>query len=291
MSPKHLLFRGLVAAKQARPRCLPPAEQCGVLEHVRVFYDETKEHIEGDDTRFLMIEWDPKKSVYIVYDRGAKSARCAKVLQLQLIIGAVNEMPVAPDLVADQLDFKRIQAHMLPESTLLRTTSNEDTSKLMSAQIWQFILDDDLHRADDSFAGHALHKAMALLLEKSGVSQGAKLISSIASAPAYPATFARRAQAGAAPRPSRQNRSFQAYDSTAGNRSAKAAVRPVNRPVQGAAIKPNQKRTGISRQASAGLGTTADMHISASNPNGKQLPQSLPKVQWLRHPSALVAMR
>ena len=72
---------------------------------------------------------------------------------------------------------------MLSGSTLLWTLVNWKAPKLMFAQTRRYILDNDLRRAVDSFGGNCIHKSMTLLLEKSGVSQGAELIASIGSAP------------------------------------------------------------------------------------------------------------
>jgi hypothetical protein len=83
---------------------------------------------------------------------------------------------MAPDLVADQLDLDLIQAHMLSGSTLLWKPVNWEASKLVFAQTRRYILDNDLRRAVDSFGGNCIHKSMTLLLEKSGISQGAELI-------------------------------------------------------------------------------------------------------------------
>ena len=90
-----------------------------------------------------------------------------------------------PDLVADQLDFGLIDAHMLPGSTLLWTAVDWEATKLIFAQVRRFIVDEDLRRAVDSYAGNCVHTAMTLLLEKSGVFQGAELIVAIASAPSH----------------------------------------------------------------------------------------------------------
>ena len=66
---------------------------------------------------------------------------------------------------------------------LLWKAVNWEASKLVFAQTRRYILDDDIRRAVDSFGGNCIHKSMTLLLEKSGVSQGAELIVSIGSAP------------------------------------------------------------------------------------------------------------
>ena len=124
---------------------------------------------------------DQKKTTFLVYDHEVKSTRSVKVQCLLSIVTAPTEM--APDRIADQLDFNQIQSHMLSGSTLLSATANWKATKLMFAQTRRFIVDDDLWRAVDSFAGNCIHKAMTLLLKKSGVSQGAELIVSIGSAP------------------------------------------------------------------------------------------------------------
>ena len=67
---------------------------------------------------------------------------------------------------------------MLFSSTLLWTARNWKAAKLLFAQTCRYIVDNDLRHAVDSFAGNC-----TLPLEKSGVSQGAKLIVSISSAP------------------------------------------------------------------------------------------------------------
>ena len=105
------------SAKPADRSTLPQNEQYDDYERVQVFSDETKEKIEGDDLRFMVVEWDPKKSVYVVYDREAKSTRSAKPQFLRPVLAATTEM--VPDLVADQLDLDQIQARMLSGSTLL----------------------------------------------------------------------------------------------------------------------------------------------------------------------------
>ena len=196
-SEKHLVFRNKLralmamaakkamapttSAKPADRSTLPQNEQYDDYERVQVFSDETKEKIEGDDLRFMVVEWDPKKSAYVVYDREAKSTRSAKPQFLRPVLAATTEM--VPDLVADQLDLDQIQAHMLSGSTLLWKPINWEASKLVFAQTRRFLVDEDLRRAADSFGGNCIHKSMTLLLEKSGVSQGAELITSIGSAP------------------------------------------------------------------------------------------------------------
>ncbi len=87
------------------------------------------------------------------------------------------------DLIADQLDLNQIQPHMLSRSTLLWKLINWEASKLMFAQTCRFLINKDLQWAADSFSGNCIHKSMTLLLKKSGVSQGAELITSISSAP------------------------------------------------------------------------------------------------------------
>ena len=54
---------------------------------------------------------------------------------------------MAPDLIADQLAFEQIEAHMLSGSTvtLLWRTVNWEATKLMFAQTRRFIVDDDLN--------------------------------------------------------------------------------------------------------------------------------------------------
>ena len=66
---KHLVFRkklrGLIAAKKSRPAttsnkpadrsALPSAEQYDVYKPVQVLSDETKEKIEGEDSRFVVM--------------------------------------------------------------------------------------------------------------------------------------------------------------------------------------------------------------------------------------------
>ena len=60
---------------------------------------------------------------------------------------------------------------------------NWEASKLVFAQMHRYITDEELRCAVDSFGGSCIHKSMTLLLERSGVSQGAELIVSISSAP------------------------------------------------------------------------------------------------------------
>ncbi len=68
-----------MSAKPADQSTLPQNEQYDNYKQVQVFSDETKERIEGDDLCFMVMEWDPKKSAYIVYDHEAKSMRSAKL--------------------------------------------------------------------------------------------------------------------------------------------------------------------------------------------------------------------
>ena len=194
-SEKHLIFRNklqaLLAAKKAMApttsakladwSTLPQNEQYDNYEQVQVFSDETKEKIEGDDLCFMVMEWDPKKSVYVVYDCEAKSMCSAKPQFLQPVLAAATEM--VPDLITDQLNLEQIQPHMLSRSTLLWKPINWEASKLMFAQTHCFLIDEDLWQASDSFGRSCIHKSMTLLLEKSGVSQGAELITSISSVP------------------------------------------------------------------------------------------------------------
>ena len=100
---------------------------------------------------------DQKKTTFLVYDHEVKSTRSVKVQCLLSIVTAPTEM--APDRIADQLDFNQIQSHMLSGSTLLSATANWKATKLMFAQTRRFIMDDDLQRTVDSFAGNSLHKA------------------------------------------------------------------------------------------------------------------------------------
>ena len=195
VTEKQLVFRNklrtLIAAKKSmtaatptRPAdrsTLPQDEQYGDYERVQVFSNETKEKIEADDSRFIVLEWDQSKSAYVVYDREAKSTRSVKPQLLRPIVLAPTEM--APDLIADQLDLDQIQAHMLSGSTLVWKAINWEASKLVFAQTRRYITDEELRRAVDSFGGNCIHKSMTLLLERSGVSQGAELIVSIGSAP------------------------------------------------------------------------------------------------------------
>ena len=46
------------STKPADRSTLPQAEQYGNYERVQVFSDETKEKIEADDSRFIVLEWD-----------------------------------------------------------------------------------------------------------------------------------------------------------------------------------------------------------------------------------------
>ena len=80
-----------------------------------------------------MLEWDPKKPAYVVYDHEVKSAHSVKPQLLQPIVCAPTEM--APDLVAGQLDFDQIQAHMLSSSMLLWAALNLEASKLMFTEV------------------------------------------------------------------------------------------------------------------------------------------------------------
>ena len=169
------------SVKPADRSTLPQDEQYDDYERVQVFSDETKEKIEADDRRFIVVEWDPKKAAYVVYDHEVKSTRSVKPQLLRPVLAATTEM--VPDLVADQLDLDQIQAHMLSGSTLLWKPINWEASKLVFAQTRRYLVDEDLRRAVDSFGGNCIHKSMTLLLEKSGVSQGAELIVSIGSAP------------------------------------------------------------------------------------------------------------